>query len=573
MMNATPDPLFDRLVRLRLDQAQCLPDPNGWSRLEAALDSLDQQNAAFDVAIGQHLHTIDTPETDIPDFSAIEHALTDPFDAQIAARLRENEQVLPATAADWQAFEALLPHPFDQQLQHKLSDFSMPEQPADWSRIEAQLPTGFDEVVRERVAGATDAGQPVWYAFDAAYAATIAGEQLRGYEVAQRPDWPAFAQKLALAEGRASARWRSLVIRVSAIAAAVALLVVGGSQWLMPNLPVIVPMAAKKQLLPVAPLAADKQAIASEQHAAAHAIPAKDAAKTAALPPQAAPVSHFEDTYAGVRPLYEFEQIEAFEAEPLLKSGGLMTRASAVRKSAAHNQQVDMRLLQPLLAFGPSQQLAVTRSFGSQPAGVALPHTGFASVIWLGPSATAMVSAAELNSKGMLGQVAGLRMYVQLGAKWGVVAGLQYGHKQFEQTYLNLNPAGTALIATRTVGKMAMMEFPLMLRYDLGPINGPMKLYVQGGLAPAMTMREHFTTFQESQIEPMLPTIQEVATLQTYAGTLYFAPGVAMYPCRKQQVQIQAEPYLQIGLQPLSDARSKLSSAGITINVLYQMKH
>lgn len=567
-MNATPDPLFDRLVRLRLESAQCLPDPSDWDRLAQALDMAAATHTAFDTLVANRLLQPETETEETPDFQAFEAKLGDPFDQLLAARLlaTETNTFMPCDA-DWDSLEALLPHTFDQQVQQKLSDYSLPEQPADWALVARQLPAGFDATIHAKLHAATAAGNPAWGELQATRMTAVVAERLRDYTAGGAADWPMFQRKLMAAEGSRRVQFAWVVARITSVAAAIALLVTAGIQVLGPA-----PEQGQGQM-PLASQQPPRSGATPGAQQAERALPSNGrGGGTHPLPPQVAPGQPFQDTYAGIHPTYDFSALEDYDAEPLLKAGGMIARSSSVWRSGPKNRQSDMQHLQPLMGFAPAKTTVYQYPGAGQPAEVALPSHDFSPAIWLGATSTGLISVVELSSRGLTGQINGLRMMLQFGSHWGVVTGIQAGSKQFEQVYLDLSADRSTWISSRTIGKVTMIEYPLLVRYTGGRYPGKPYLYFQGGLSPSMTLRECFTVTREGVPANESSSNQAETGLRTYAGTLHLAPGMAFPLGRAQQAQLQVEPYLQLGLQPLSDTRSKLSSAGLTVSLLYRVK-
>jgi len=220
--------------------------------------------------------------------------------------------------------------------------------------------------------------------------------------------------------------------------------------------------------------------------------------------------------------------------------------------------------------------------------------------IRIGLSSSVFTSAAEFNDEGILGGLIGLRFELPINSRLSIISGVQYGKKGFDRLMLNVEQSNNILTreptywVSRLKGEIQMMEIPLHLRYRFSPAKR-VSLYFQAGLSAAVTLDERYWNydpravsniaemqtrtdidFTRAQNNPVLEAYLENIdpkisrhTLNTYIGFLQVAPGIEIEV--GSNLFLQAEPYIQFGVQRIGSERQRLHSLGGTLSLSYQL--
>ena len=184
-------------------------------------------------------------------------------------------------------------------------------------------------------------------------------------------------------------------------------------------------------------------------------------------------------------------------------------------------------------------------------------------------------SVAELSNEGKGGYHVGIRLQMAFDESWSVVSGISYAEKHYQHLYIdyetNQNPQRYVEADFKTV------EIPLLVRHTF-PKTGKANLYVQAGIIAMISMEEAYSIFNPSSVanigtpEPSLRKLDpqnQLLNFHTYIGNAHAAMGLE-YDLG-DHIQLQLEPFFQLGFQKMGFPAKKLYSAGINIGAVYRL--
>lgn len=481
------------------------------------------------------------------------------FDLQIKEKLED--ATLPMAKRDWYEMAGKLYGAFDLEVEKSLSNYAVPYDPADWEAMVEHLDAAVYTRIREKLVHHEVLLQPAdWKAMEA---------ELDTWMPATPQPW--------------YARWTHYAVGVT-----LSLLVLLGVAVL--DLPKGIDPPAEgqgKAPVQVAPTSMEPNqptegADSMLQLMSDRAIPSANSLDGRTYTRGEALLLHHHLNLAtdNLVPLYKFEPHAGLPGfmSPWEQGFGLLM----VEEAAPTVSQFPIAEMHPKEA--PEIEIQVARPEAIQ---IPDPKKGFTfdPELRVGLYAGSAVTRAELNDRGKLGGLGGIRVELMLNDHLSFTSGILYAEKQYNHTYYKFdipdNAFGTTNRRHALDARFRLVEIPSLLKYQL-PSNNH-SLFVQAGVVTYISLEESYRHFDPQsannsdksqnsllQQDPrnLDPTRYE-NRFSSYVGNIYASMGLD-YPI-SPRMSMLIEPYFQMGLQSMGPENKKMYSGGVGMSVLYHL--
>ncbi|RMG23744.1 MAG: PorT family protein [Bacteroidetes bacterium] len=548
LLEARLPPPLDTLFRSKLAGMAVPYRPEDWLAFSAQLQQAGLPDHSSPIPQASHAYDANLPLNEYPQEELLP-------DAQLQNALQKLE--VPYEPREWDLFAARLHGDFDNSVRAQLENYQAAYQPADWELLAERLNQPFYAVVRSKIG---------WY--QAPF---------------RRADWWRMAARLQMQQGILRPQNRKRLFAYATAAVFVLLMVTALS----------LSRLTRQHLSPQPTLATQQQAV-EEAPTTAPPEATAQAATTPALPrqSQAAPAASLAEA-AGAQLPEEVPSISGLHSPPqhtLLSSpisvpnnslqnqagpavppelsqpsaGGYTTAAlDGVPISPIDPAKAEYGLLSRLLNLEEIQQVEnPSSSFVNPDVHLGL-YGGYSS------------SMAELTNHGELGYHLGLRVELAFGESWRVVSGIAYSQKRFEHQYriFGSNSNYERLLDA----DFQAVEIPALVRYTF-PSTDKLALYMQAGIITMITTRESYLIYDPTSVAnagaPQHVDLRKLApknqlrSFHTYVGNVHTALGLE-YELSKR-INLQLEPYFQLGLQAMGSEEKRLYAAGVNLATVYR---
>ena len=503
----------------------------------------------------------------------------------------QNHQV-PFEESDWDLMQDRLDAAFDAQVQGTLANHEVPFLPQDWYQMAESLYGPFDASVEQALdehqeLGAQEDWPQLAEHLDAPLYSTIRTKLAQHSVEAPPADWKVMEAQLDAVYPTTVSPTRSFLYRMSAVAAVLLLffwvkhvpdLTFGGelSPAINQNTPSSNVLTPTNQDIIASREESGNDIAASPNSNGPNSSMPKVGEKGASIPTNdagAGEVGLTSETSLSVQhiltpPEMHWEEVNVPDHINPITSYLIPSISTEIEWDA-----VDLT--------PPTQALESLESQDDKPS--------FQPDLYIGLVAGNASSVAELNDAGKMGGFGGIGLEVSLNPSFSFVTGIQYAEKRYNHTFFKNNTAPNFFgpvdqLEHAISANFRMIEVPMMLRYKLPP-EGPVTLYVQAGVVPMVTLEETFQHYDPDNVvnvsnsnpnslvpqDPfdLTPTPHK-RNFNTYIGNVKTSIGA--YYQLSDRLNLQIEPYFQLGLQRMGIEEKRLYSMGIGMSVFYDLK-
>lgn len=550
------DESFDQLLQNKLRELREEFIPQDWERMA---DSLDRASL----------------EEDTPSYAADEND----FDALIHNKIADFK-VEESPDVSWKLLSTQMFGAFDSSLEETLSDYEVPYDPASWEDMVEYLEKPFYQTIRHKLFNAK-------VAFKAR-------------------DWKIMRARLNKELPAETPQYVELQWQVYAVAASLAFLLVFIPLWKQtPGLDTPGELTQQETTLPF-----DAEAPEGESDAGGIAdMISKDSEAPNNGSEEPGPGLDLQSAVSSQNLALNSQEISQSPGIQRIESpvDPLVPTPKGIDESIVMTQTLPEELPIDLL----EESLAVEDAYESTP--IILPlerqsknsllkkaellpmeavslregRSKFNPEFLLGITGGTTSSMAELNDKGELGYLAGVRVEVRFTDQLSFVSGIQYAEKSFSHQFtlsetLN-NASGSRRVSQVNEADFSTMELPALVRLRL-PSDEKNSLYIQSGLVSFFMINESYrrydpTSAQNTDIIAPVGDPKELnftnhkLNFTTYIANLHAAIG---YERRlSDRILFQLEPYFQMGLQKMgppstgSAEKNNLYTGGIGGSIIY----